>query len=97
MIEGATEGRPAGVDDEDLYRAERLLDLAGKRGEPVEVGGVGDEGRRTPADLRHCFFQLLLRATGDRDPRSFARQRRRDRPPDPAAGAHHQRDAALYP
>ena len=76
---------------------ERLLDLAGQRGEALEVGGVGDERRRARADLGRGLLEPLPRAAGDRDPRALARQRGRDRPPDPAAGAHHQRDASLQP
>ena len=49
VVEGAAERRAAGVGDEDVDRAQRLLDLAGQRREALEVGGVGDEGRGAPS------------------------------------------------
>ena len=76
-------------------RPERLLDLAGERGEALEVGGVGDEGARARADRGGRLLDPLARAAGDRDPAALAGERGGDRPADAAAGAHHQRRASL--
>ena len=97
VVEGAAERRPARVGDQDLDRAERLLDLARQRREAVEVRGVGDERRRCFADLGRRFVEFLARAAGDRHPRALAAPGRGDRPAEAAAGAHHQRDASLQP
>ena len=72
-----------------------VVDLAGQRRQPLEVGGVGDERRRPLADLRRGLLEPLERATGDRDPGALARQRGGDPAPEPLAGAHHQRHPSL--
>ena len=88
VVEGAAEGRAAGVGDEDLDRPERLGDLGRERGEPLGVGGVGDERRRPLADLGRGLLQPLERATGDRDPSAL---------PAPAPPRSHARSPGWHP
>ncbi len=60
VLERAAERWPAGVGDQDLDRPERRLDLTGQLGEPLEVGGVGNEGCGLAADLRSRRLDPLL-------------------------------------
>jgi hypothetical protein len=92
VVERATRRRPTGVGDEDVDGAEGLDDLERQAGQPLQVGGVGDEGAGPPADLGDGLVQPLPRAAGQGDPSAFPRQRSGHAPPDSLAGAHHQGD-----
>ena len=74
--------------------AERSRHLAGKRGEPLQVGGVRLERDRLAPDLRRRRLDALPRAAGHRHPRALARQRLGDAAADAPAGAHDERHAA---
>ena len=65
-------------------------DLAGKGGQPIEVGGVGLERDRLAIDRRHRLGEPFARAARDRDARALARKRVRDPATDPAARSHDQ-------
>jgi hypothetical protein len=97
VVEGAAEGRASGVGDEDVDRPDHPLDLGGKRGEALEVGGVGDEGRGRGVDRGGSLLDPLPRAAGDRDAASSAGKGGGDRPAYSTAGAHHQGRASPQP
>ena len=95
VLERTAQRRPAGVEDEDLDRAEGVGDAPRQRREALEVVGVGGEAERSRPHFGRCFLQALGRAAGDRDPRPLASESDRDRPPDASAGRHHQRHPPL--
>src|SRR5215211_3307150 len=95
VVERSAERRAAGVRHQDLDGAERLADLAGKRGEAVEVVGVGHERLRLATDLAGRPRDARLRARRERYSRALAGERLGDPPSDPRARAHHQRGPSL--
>jgi len=85
--------------DQDVDVAERRDRLVADAQGRIWLHHVGDDDRRLAPAGRHDLvrerFQELAPARHHREPGAFGRQHFRDRPPDPRAGAGHERRPPL--